>query len=212
MTRLALVLCVFMTLGAGAVASAQGSASPAQPAIGNAVGTARTIDETTLALGETGAQANAANTAAGSNTLSYFLRMIVVLAIVLVAIYAVYRLMKGLTKPKVSEDSAVKVLATTSLGQGKALHVVALGSKAYLIGATDASVSLVAEVDDKEFVDALALDAALSSSSKKGPGLNFGELLSGLIKPSGGYRRPGAKAQRGDGDFLAGQRDRLRKF
>jgi flagellar protein FliO/FliZ len=198
-----------MVLGAGAVAGAQGNDAAAQPAAGSAVGTTRTVDETTLSLGDTAAPARAAKNAAGSNTLAYFLRMIVVLALVLAAIYGLYRLMKSLSKPKIPDNSTVKVLASTSLGPGKALHVIGLGSKAYLIGATDSSISLVAEIEDKEFVDALALEAALRpSSSRTGVGKEFGDILSGIM---GGRRRTGAK-QRRDGDFLAGQRERLRKF
>jgi flagellar protein FliO/FliZ len=198
-----------MALGAGAVAGAQGSDAAAQPAAGSAVGTTRTVDETTLSLGDTTAPAKAAKNAAGSNTLAYFLRMIVVLALVLAAIYGLYRLMKSLSKPKIPDNSTVKVLASTSLGPGKALHVIGLGSKAYLIGATDSSISLMAEIEDKEFVDALTLEAALRPpSSRTGVGKEFGDILSGIM---GGRRRTGAK-QRRDGDFLAGQRERLRKF
>lgn len=210
MKRIALVLCAALALGSGAVAAAQGT-SPAPAAAGNAVGTARAVDETTLTLGDAAAPARAAANAAGSSTLAYFLRMIVVLALVLAAIYGVYRLLKRFTRPKLADDSAVKVLASTSLGQGKALHVVSLGSKAYLIGATDSSVSLVAEVEDKDFIDSLALQAALAPASKPSAGRDFTELLAGLMGPKGG-RRAGGKAQRGEGDFLAGQRERLRKF
>jgi flagellar protein FliO/FliZ len=199
-----------MALGSGAVASAQGKEAIAQPAAGNAVGTAASVDETTLSLGDSGAPAKAVNNTAGSTTLAYFLRMIVVLALVLAAIYGIYRFMKKLSRPKVSGDSSVKILASTSLGPGKALHVIALGSKAYLIGATDAAISLVAEVEDKDFIDTLALEAAMSPmSSKSGAGLDFGDMLAGLL---GGRRKAGAKQQRRDGDFLAGQRERLRKF
>jgi flagellar protein FliO/FliZ len=203
--RIALVLCAALALGSGAVAAAQGT-SPAQAAAGNAVGTARAVDETTLTLGDAAAPARAANNAAGSSTLSYFLRMIVVLALVLAAIYGVYRLMKRFARPKVADDTAVKVLASTSLGTGKALHVISLGSKAYLIGATDASISLVAEIQDKDFVDSLALQAALKPPAK--PGRDFAELLSGLMAG----RKAGGKQPRREADFLAGQRERLRKF
>jgi flagellar protein FliO/FliZ len=168
------------------------------------------VDETTLTLSDASAPAKAANIAAGTNTLAYFLRMVVVLALVLAAIYGFYRLMKRLSRPKMAEDSAVKILASTSLGPGRALHVVALGSKAYLIGATDSSVSLVAEVEDKEYVDALALQAAMSPSPTRSPSMgDFGEMLAGLL---GGKRKANAKRPARDGDFLAGQRERLRKF
>jgi flagellar protein FliO/FliZ len=201
-----------MALGAGAVAVAQGVDAGAQAAAGNAVGTARTVDETTLSFGDASTPARAANTAAAPSTLAYFLRMVVVLALVLAAIYGVYRLMKRLAKPKTADSPAVKLLASTNLGPGRALHVVALGSKAYLVGATDSSVNLVAEVEDKEFLDKLNLEAAMSPP-KADSGKDFGEMLAGLL---GGRRIGGRKSSsggsRGPGDFLAGQRERLRKF
>jgi len=207
--RIPLVLCAALALGSGAVVGAQGTEA-AQPAAVGAVGTARAVDETTLALSDSGPAARAATNAAGSSTLSYFLRMIVVLALVLAAIYGIYRLLKRVSKPNVADDSAVKVLASTSLGPGKALHVISLGSKAYLIGATDSAVSLVAELDDKDFVDSLVLKAALAPSSRQGA-RDFGELLSGLMGSRAGRRASGRREPR-DGDFLAGQRERLRKF
>ena len=214
MTRIALVLCAALALGAGVVAGAQGKSAVAPPAAGNAVGTAQSVDETTLSLGDTAAPVMAAKNAASSNTLAYFLRMVVVLALVLAAIYGVYRLMKKLSRPKTADDSAVKVLSTTSLGPGKALHVIALGSKAYLIGATDSSINLVAGIEDKDFVDALALQAALSTpSAMSGVGREFSELLAGFMGiRRGGGRKTGVKPPRRDGEFLAGQRERLRKF
>jgi flagellar protein FliO/FliZ len=206
--RIALVLCAVVALGAGAVAGAQGRDAATQPAAGNAVGTASSVDETTLSLGDAAAPARAAGNAAGSTTLSYFLRMVFVLAIVLAAIYGVYRLMKRASRPKAADNKAVKVLATTALGPGKALHIVVVGSKAYLIGATDSSISLVSEVADKDLIDTLSLEAALAPKEAK-PGADFGEMLAGLLT---GRRRAGLKPRRRDGDFLAGQRERLRKF
>jgi len=212
--RIALILCAAMALGMGAVAGAQSGNADAQPAAGGAVGTARPVDETTLSFSDASTPARAANAAAAPSTLAYFLRMIVVLALVLAVIYCVYRLMKRLARPKAADSSAVKLLASTNLGPGKALHVVSLGTKAYLIGATDASVNLVTEVEDREFLDKLALEASMKP--KTGPGGDFGEMLSGLLGGlSAGGRKSSAKGARGErstGDFLAGQRDRLRKF
>jgi flagellar protein FliO/FliZ len=206
--RIALVLCAILALGTGVVAEAQGLDGQAQAATGKAVGTALSVDETTLSLNDTATQAKAAKSAAGSSTLAYFLRMIVVLALVLAAIYGVYRLMKKAAKPKIADSSAIKVLASTSLGQGKALHVVSLGSKAFLIGSSDSSVNLVSAIDDKEFVDALVLEAQSSPPDRPGAGRDFGNILASLL---GAGRKQGAKKQR-EGEFLAGQRERLRKF
>jgi len=208
--RIALVLCAVMALGAGAVAAAQAGDPSAQAQAGGAVGTARSVDETTLSFSDASTQAQAAKKAAGPSTLMYFLRMVVVLALVLAAIYCVYRLMKKLAKPKDVEGSAIKILASQSLGPGRALHVVALGSKAYLVGATDSAVNLVTEVADKEFVDKLNLEASTAPSKGMAPRGDFGEMLYRLMgskRASGRGGRDGAS-----GDFLAGQRDRLRKF
>lgn len=212
MKRITLVLCAVLALGAGAVAVAQGVNAGAQAAAGNAVGTARPVDETTLSFGDASAPSRAAKDAAAPSTLAYFLRMIVVLALVLAAIYGVYRLMKRLSKPKAAEDSAVKLLASTSLGPGRALYVVALGSKAYLLGSTDSSVNLVTEVEDKEYLDKLRLEADMSPP-KADAGRDFGTMLAGLLKGKrAGGRGSSSGGPGGPGDFLAGQRERLRKF
>ena len=55
--------------------------------------------------------------------------MVVVLALVLAAIYGVYRLMKRLSRPKAVEDSAVKSPCVDFSRPGKALHVIGLGSR-----------------------------------------------------------------------------------
>jgi flagellar protein FliO/FliZ len=210
--RIALVLCAVMALGSRAVVVAQGSDAPAPTAAGNAVGTARPVDETTLSFSDASTPAKAAKTAAAPSTLMYFLRMVVVLALVLAAIYCVYRLMKKLARPKESEGSAIKILSSASLGPGRALHVVSLGSKAYLVGATDSSVNLVTEVEDKEFIDKLNLEASMSPP-KAGSTKDFGEMLYGLLGGKRGSGRGGSgNASGGAGDFLSGQRDRLRKF
>jgi flagellar protein FliO/FliZ len=209
--RIALVLCAFVALGSGVAAVAQGKEAP-RTAAGNAVGTAIPVDETALSLGDAGTQTPAAAKAAPSPTFAYFLRMLVVLALVLAAVYAVVRFMKKAARPKAAGNAAVKILASTGLGQGKALHVVALGTKAYLVGATDTSIGLVAEVEDKEFLDALVLEASLSpeSGDKGKGGRDFGETLAALL--GAGRRRGRGRDRPSGGSFLAGQRDRLRKL
>jgi flagellar protein FliO/FliZ len=205
--RIALVLCAALaTLGTGAAAGAQGNSAVARPAEG-AVGTASAVDETTLAIGEGSTGAQAAKSAAGSSTFSYFLRMVVVLALVVAAIYGIYRLMRRASRPKEADDSSLKLLASRSLGPGKAVHVLGLGSKAYLVGAADSSVSLIAQLDDKEFIDALVLQAA-QKPPQAGSARDFGELLSSLL----GSKRKGATGKDSKGDFLAGQRKRLTRL
>lgn len=204
MKRIALVLCALVALAGGVVGSAQGAPSAQRGTAAGVVGTAQAVDETALAFDDGAPQAAAGTKSAGPTTLTYFIRMVVVLALVLGAIYLVLRFMKRLSRPSIGDEASIKVLATTSLGTGRSLHVVCIGSKAYLVGAAESSVSLISEIDDKEFVDALALKA---STMPQGQGQAFGEMLGSML---GGKGKKAPK--RGATDFLAGQRERLRKF
>jgi flagellar protein FliO/FliZ len=202
--RIALVLCALAALGAGTVSFAQGALPTPRAGAAGAVGTAQAVDETALAIEDRAAAPAAGVSSAGPNTLTYFIRMVVVLALVLCAIYLVFRLMKRLSRPKAGDEASIKVLASTGLGAGKALHVVALGSKAYLIGAAESSISLISEIEDREYVDALTLRAA---TAPRGGKQGFAELLGSML---GGRGRK--SSGRGASDFLSGQRERLRKF
>jgi flagellar protein FliO/FliZ len=200
-----------LALGLGVVAGAQSTPVPRTDTAG-AVGTAQSVDETTLAIGDKAATAPVGQTPAGPNTFAYFIRMILVLALVLGAIYGVYRLMRRMSRPQGAEDSTVKILASTNLGPGKKLHVVGLGEKAYLIGVTETAVSLIAEVQDKEFVDALTLKASLSPEQAPRRG-DFSDLLGSLLGHAGRRRsRSAAGGAESRGDYVARQRERLRKF
>jgi flagellar protein FliO/FliZ len=135
--------------------------------------------------------------------------MVLVLALVLVGIWLVFRFLKKASRPKGSSESEIKVFASTSLGQGKAVHLVGLGDKAWLVGTAESSVSLIAQVEDKELVDRLSLEAATQAAKPKA---DFSSLLGSLM---GKKPRPGAGEPPSEGldpDFLARQRDRLKKL
>lgn len=206
MKRIALILCALMALAGGAVAFAQGAPEAQRGGSAEVVGTAKAVDETALAIEDRGAPTPGASGAAGPNTLAYFVRMVVVLAIVVGLIYLFFRFMKRLSRPKLGDEASIKILASTALGAGKALHVVSLGSKAYLVGSSESSVSLISEIDDKEFLDALALKAAASQRSQ---GAGFADVLGSML---GGKGKKGRNGAQGGSDFLAAQRERLRKF
>lgn len=217
MKKYALVLCAAIwAFGAGAVATAQEASVPsgAQASgagTAGALGNAQTVDETALAIGDqTAAGAQSGLRAAGPSNLSYFIRMVLVLALILGAIWLVFRFMKKVGRPKLSGGDAIKVLAQASLGTGKAVHLVGLGGKAWLVGTADSSVSLIAEVDDQELLDELALRAATSEGAPKA---DFSSMLQGIL---GKKKKPGTMGTAGldglDADYLARQRDRLKKF
>jgi len=202
--RIALILCALVALGGGVVAVAQNGPGAQSDSAAGAVGTARAIDETALTIGDAGAPSAEGASPSGPSTLSYFIRMVVALAIVVAAIYLVFRVLKRASRPQGAGDDSIKVLASTPLGQGKALHVVSVGSNAYLVGAAESTLSLIARIDDKEYLDALALRASTAPMAK---GAGFADLLGSMLGGRG-KKAPG----RGASAFLAGQRDRLRKL
>ena len=222
----ALVLCAMMAFGAGASVSAQQAAKPQATtgtANAQALGNAQAVDETTLSLDAPAPATNQAagnSQAAGPNTFAYFLRMILVLALVVGAMYLIFTVMRRLAKPKDSGDSPIRVLGSRALGAGKSVHLLGLGSKAWLVGSSEHSISLIAEIDDKELLDGLELEA---NTRKPSASTDFAALLSSLLsrKKSGprgsqasaaeGLGKGGPKAE-GSGAFIARQRGRLDRF
>jgi flagellar biogenesis protein FliO len=109
------------------------------------------------------------------------LRMVAVLALVAVLIYIAVFLLKGflkrISRPQEALNPYLKVLATAHLGSNRFLHVVSVGPKqAWLVGASDGEVSLIAEIGDKETVDAMLLeDSRKATETGKFP--DFRSLL-----------------------------------
>jgi len=199
-----MLVCFSVAAGVSAQSAATGSASTAPAVTNTAPAPATAVDEATLAL--TDAADGAAGTdAGGSSILPYFFRMILVLGLVIAAIYGLYALLKRSTKPSIASDTYLRLLATTNIGVGRSLHVVSLGDKAWLIGATESSISLISPVEDKELVDALALRAAEAPET---PRRDFTVLLNDMLGRKSARKSSSAIAS----EFFNRQRDRLKKF
>ncbi|MBU0928906.1 MAG: flagellar biosynthetic protein FliO [Spirochaetes bacterium] len=200
--RLTLAAFLAAAIAGAAFAQQAPSGGPASGSPAVAATTASAVDETTLPLAEGPA---AAPSSGGSSILPYFFRMVLVLALVIAAIYGLYALLKRSAKPAASQDSYLRVLASTNLAVGRTLHVVSLGDKAWLVGSTDSAVGLISEIQDKELIDALALRAAEAPES---PRKDFGSMLGELLGNKG-RRKPKAPDAI---DFFSRQKDRLKKF
>ena len=121
------------------------------------------------ASGVPNAQKNAgvsADGGTGADTLRLFIRMISVLALVIACIYAlVFFLKKGLY-PKTPDNPFLKKAVSLSLGPGKSIHAVTMPGAAWLVGVSEAGVNLIAEIKDKELIDALILEAEKAPAEK----------------------------------------------
>jgi flagellar protein FliO/FliZ len=177
--------------GLGAQETAPASSPPPLP-----------IDESTLVLAETPEQELQAPE---TSLFPYVVRMVIVLALVIAAIYGLYALLKRSSRPRNEEDAYIKILASSPLGAGKMLHVVSVGERAWLLASADAAISVVSELEDKEMIDALTLRASSVPGTVRE---DFVASLRRLLTRSAGTGGTASSSA----DFLARQRDRLKKM
>ena len=130
------------------------------------------------------------------------IRMILVLALVAAAIYGIVFLFKKASKPTPNTDPYLKILANAHLGANRYAHIVAVGSRAWLVGSSEGGVNLISEVTDKEIVDAMLLD---DSKRIEPPAGRFTDFMSIL-------RRIGVKARTNtpSADDIRMRRERLK--
>ena len=94
------------------------------------------------------------------STLGLFVRMVLVLALVVAAIYGIMKLLrKGMKIGGDDSDPFLRKVSQVTLSPGKTVQIVTLFNHAYLVGVTDASVNLLGEIADKDLVDSMNLYA-----------------------------------------------------
>lgn len=119
----------------------------------------------------------------GLNTFLVILRMIIILALVIAAIYGVmYVMRKSMKTEGVSDDPFLRRVSQINLGVGKSAQIITLLDKAYILGVTDNAVNLIAQVSDKELIDAMNLYSDDKNNSKKPR--TFSDILK-IFMPNG---------------------------
>lgn len=119
-----------------------------------------------------------ANPAANPASAFSILRMILVLALVALLIYLVIFFLRRLSRPQAEQNPHLRILASAHLGGGRYVHVLTVGSKAWLVGSAEGGVSGIAEITEREAVDAMILDLSQKSAEeRKNPVLNFQAML-----------------------------------
>jgi flagellar protein FliO/FliZ len=105
------------------------------------------------------------------------LRMVLVLVLVAGVIYLVVFFLRRVSRPQAEQNPHLKILASTHLGNGRFVHVVSLGNQAWLVGAGEGGISHIADVNDKEILDVMLLDASRKSAEVMNPLSGFQSLL-----------------------------------
>lgn len=110
-----------------------------------------------------------------TSTVGTFVRMIVVLIIVIGLIYGVLWFIKKKTNVVKTDDDYLRRAAYINIAPSKSIEVITLIDKAYLIGVTEDNITLLGEIDDKELVQAMNINADKKANTKKPA--NFSEVL-----------------------------------
>ncbi len=111
----------------------------------------------------------------GVSTVGVFVRMIVVLIIVVLLIYGVLWFIKKKTNVVKTDDDYLRRAAYINIAPGKTVEVITLIDKAYLIGVTEDNITLLGEIEDKELIQAMNLNADKKANTKKP--VNFSQVL-----------------------------------
>lgn len=189
---------------------AQDAASPDGTAPEESSETTAT-DETQLTFAdEEGAEAPGGNL--GTFGTWDYVRMVIVLAAVIGAIYLVFWLLKRGSRGRVQNSRIVRVLGSHGLPGNKGLHVVEVGNQIFLVGTGDETVRLISEITDQESIDEMRLIASEQESARP---KSFGEALTGFFNSgNGGGPTLAGSGSNGGGalDFLHKQRERVKNL
>lgn len=131
------------------------------------------------------------------------LRMVIVLGVVVAAIYGVFYILRKKSTGAGDEDNLIAVIGSQSLPGNKSLHLVEVGRQVFLVGASERSVELVAEIQDTESLDEIRLQVANRPSGER---RSFADLLSGVLSGGRGNSLGDSLA------FMSKQKERLKKL
>lgn len=137
-------------------------------------------------------------------------RLVIILAVVAAAVYGVVYFFRRLSRPTHQDASSLRLVASVHLGSNRFVHVVALGRKAYLVGASDGGVQPIAEIDDQETLDALFLEESKQQARRSQRALDFKKILA-----SWGYGKgPDGKVHKEalEAEEIRKQRERLKRL
>jgi len=133
--------------------------------------------EQEIFLDGSGAVFEAVSAQNNSQSIWPIIRMVLVLALTAVAIYGIVLFMRRSSKKINNDDPFLKVLANAHLGANRFVHVVSVGNKTWLLGASDGGVNLIGEIEDKDIIDAMLLEESKRSAQTPGKLPDFFSML-----------------------------------
>ena len=135
-----------------------------------------------------------------------FIRMALILGAVVAVIYGVFFLLKRTGNPKLQENRLIKVLSSKTLVGSRALHLVEIGNQIFLVGTSENAVNLVSEIEDKETLDGLRLQAESVAQTER---RNFSDVLTQVFGKQSNQIKPQSVDPTA---FLRNQRQRVKNM
>ncbi len=110
----------------------------------------------------------AQNSPAGDdgNIVWLFVRMIFALVFVVALIYGIVFVLKKGFVSKQEENPFLKKAATLALAPGKAVHVITMPDKAWVVGVSEAGINLIGEITDADLINQMILESEKEPQSK----------------------------------------------
>ena len=142
------------------------------------------VDPETLPIPEGSAAPTALSGGAGGTLLRLGLGLVVVVGLIALVWYVMKRIQRA-RYPALDErgPSLIDVVATTSLGPNRALHLVKVGEEIVLIGATDHSVNVVTRIgaeDAAELVEGSPLRPPVDDRERAVATATYGSMVDRL--------------------------------
>lgn len=106
------------------------------------------------------------------------LRVIVVLILIVVGIYAFFYFVKKSDASSVLVDTYIKNPSQYYFSPNKSVQIILVGDRAFLIGVTDQTINLLSELNDKELIDSLKLESAKAQHT---PGTSFLSIFNKIM-------------------------------
>lgn len=195
----------FLLLFAASLVSQENTGESAREAAESAIVLDDT-DDTVLSSEEEPAQ---------PGTVWVLLRIVLVLLLVCAAIYGIVYLLKKSTGVSAASDPYLRIVAQLPLAPGKTAQILSVGSQAFLVGVSDSGIQHIADITDKELIDAMNLEA---DRNPREPVPAFTALLSRFLPAGMRNRTEGDVSSAHDdvplsagetADFIRKQRERL---
>ncbi len=193
-----MIFVLLAAVAVGGVAFAQAADRPAAKPTDN--------PEKLIQIGDESAATPAASRQQPLVSTWDFVRMVLILAAVVGAIYLFFYLLRKSVSPARSESDMIRLLGQRSLNGSRALYLVEVGTSVFLVGAADSQVSLVARITDKESLDSIRV-AMAQDAERPAARRSFASLIGGMFTPVARGLSPHDSLS-----FLRRQKDRLKRM